>query len=92
MNLPNNVVALWPEYSYSHNVAKKIIIPGSGIGIDLVNIPKRLMEEVSQYAWDIIASSMWNLSVIKRTPSALAGVIPVHIQFWRTVNCIPEAI
>lgn len=92
MNNQNNIVTLWPKWSYSSVVADGIIIPNSGITRELITIPKEMADLVIEIAWKAFASSLWNLNVIKRIPSSWAWIIPVHNTYWGTVNITPEAI
>ena len=92
MKTNNNLVALWPKWSYSEIVANEIIIAESGIITDLITIPSEVTNMVRDIAGNGFAATLWNLKVIKQIPSSLAWVVPVHNTYWKTVNLAPEAI
>lgn len=93
MSNKDKLIALWPEYSYSDVVTtRKIIKWDSWIEKKLITIPLEVTNTVRELAWNTIAASLWNLTVINKIPESLAWVVPIHNTYWKTVNLSPEAV
>lgn len=88
----NTIVTLWPAGSYSHTTAKNILRHDSDLTIDLVSTPWELIQNIKNIAGNMMAGSLWNMSVIEKIPQAIAWVIPLHNTYGRTVNLMPEGI
>lgn len=92
MKTNNNIVALWPKWSYSEIVANEIIKPESEIVTELVTVENDVTNMIRNLTWNSFAASIWNLAVINKIPDSLAWIVPIHNTYWKTVNITPEAI
>ncbi|MDP2090669.1 MAG: prephenate dehydratase domain-containing protein [Candidatus Gracilibacteria bacterium] len=88
----NKIITLGPKGSYSEIVANDIIKPNSNIEAKLITITENITNSVREIAGNTIAASLGNLSVINEIPNNLAGIVPIHNTYGKTVNITPEGI
>ncbi len=88
----NTLITLWASGSYSHQTATHILPQNSQIEIELIHPCETLIQQIRATAGSLISGSLWNMSVIEKIPQSLAGVVPLHNTYGRTVNLMPEAL
>ncbi|MDD2871674.1 MAG: prephenate dehydratase domain-containing protein [Candidatus Gracilibacteria bacterium] len=92
MKTKDKLIALGPNGSYSSLVANDIIKPESDIKTSLITIDPEITEAIRQISGNAFAASLGNLKVINEIPNNLAGIVPIHNTYGKTVNITPEAI